>query len=179
MRRKSGLLPHVEGHGIGSHCRCFLLMCGSTFSKPNQALIPTLLRCYKRQPADSGRELQHALRRWTMPRQCRVDRCSDVRKSKADLHKRGIVAPDLLGLRLGEIRGLCVEDDEGHVLNNRRSVSRTIVKDTKAGEGEEDPAVVPIIGPPRLLLDRVKLVCGWLFQTRSVRHSICTTSLSG
>jgi hypothetical protein len=82
------------------------------------------------------------------------------------------------GLRLGEVRGLWVKDDEGHVLNIRRSVSRTIVKDTKAAEGEEDPAVVPIIRPLRLLVDRVKPVCGWLFQTRSVRHSICRTSLS-
>lgn len=67
------------------------------------------------------------------------------------------------GLRLGEIRGLWVEDDEGHVLNIRRSVWRTIVKDTKTEEDEDDPGVVPIIRPLRLLLDRVKPAYGWLF----------------
>lgn len=67
------------------------------------------------------------------------------------------------GLRLGEIRGLCVEDDEGHLLNIRRSVWRTIVKDTKTEEDDDDPGVVPIIRPLRLLLDRVKPAYGWLF----------------
>ena len=67
------------------------------------------------------------------------------------------------GLRLGEIRGLWVEDDEGDVLNIRRSVWRTIVKNTKTEEDEDDPGVVPIIRPLRLLLDRVKPACGWLF----------------
>jgi integrase len=67
------------------------------------------------------------------------------------------------GLRLGEIRGLWVEDDESDVLNIRRSVWRTIVKDTKTEEDEEDPGVVPIIRPLRLLLDRVKPAYGWLF----------------
>jgi len=67
------------------------------------------------------------------------------------------------GLRLGEIRGLWVEDDEGDVLNIRRSVWRTIVKDTKTKEDEEDPGVVPIIRPLRLLLDQIKPARGWLF----------------
>ena len=67
------------------------------------------------------------------------------------------------GLRLGEIRGLWVEDDEGHILNIRRSLWRTILKDTKTKEDEDDPGVVPIIRPLRLLLDRVKSTYGWLF----------------
>jgi len=49
------------------------------------------------------------------------------------------------GLRQGEIRGLWVDDDEGDVLKIRRSVWRTIVKDTKTEEDEEDPGAVPII----------------------------------
>jgi integrase len=67
------------------------------------------------------------------------------------------------GLREGEIRGLWVEDDEGHLLNIRRSVWRTIVKDTKTEEDEDDPGVMPIIRPLRLLLDQVKPAYGWLF----------------
>lgn len=67
------------------------------------------------------------------------------------------------GLRQGEIRGLWVEDDEGDVLNIRRSVWRTIVKDTKTEEDEDDPGVVPIVRPLRLLIDRVKPAQGWLF----------------
>jgi integrase len=67
------------------------------------------------------------------------------------------------GLRQGEIRGLWVDDDEGELLKVRRSVWRTIVKDTKTEEDEEDPGAVPIIRPLRLLLDRVKPPNGWLF----------------
>jgi len=67
------------------------------------------------------------------------------------------------GLRAGEIRWLWVEDDEGHLLNIRRSVWRTIVQDTKTEEDEDDPGVVPIIRPLRLLLDQVKPAYGWLF----------------
>jgi hypothetical protein len=67
------------------------------------------------------------------------------------------------GLRQGEIRGLWVEDDEGDVLNIRRSVWRTIVKETKTEEDEDDPGVVPIVRPLRLLIDRVKPAHGWLF----------------
>ena len=37
------------------------------------------------------------------------------------------------------------------------------MKDTKTAEDEEDPGVVPIIRPLRLLLDRVKPASGWLF----------------
>jgi integrase len=70
------------------------------------------------------------------------------------------------GLRLGEIRGIWWEDDEGEVLNIRRSVWRTTVKDeTKTYEDEDDPGVVPIIRPLRLMLDSIRPVgaCGWIF----------------
>ena len=67
------------------------------------------------------------------------------------------------GLREGEIRGLWAEDDEGEVLNIRRSVWRTKVKDTKVHQNDDDPGVVPIIRPLRLLLDSIKPQSGWLF----------------
>ena len=61
------------------------------------------------------------------------------------------------GLREGEIRGQWWEDDEGEILNIRRSVWRTHLKDeTKTHEDEEDPGVVPIISPLRLMLDAIK-----------------------
>ena len=37
------------------------------------------------------------------------------------------------------------------------------MKDGKTGEDEDDPGVVPIIRPLRVLLDRVKPQYGWLF----------------
>jgi integrase len=70
------------------------------------------------------------------------------------------------GLREGEIRGLWREDDEGDALNIRRSVWRTHVKDeTKTYEDEDDPGVVPIIEPLRLMLDGIKSehMAGWMF----------------
>ena len=70
------------------------------------------------------------------------------------------------GLRLGEIRGQWWEDDEGEILNIRISVWRTHLKDeTKTHEDEEDPGVVPIISPPRLMLDAIKpeTASGWMF----------------
>src|SRR5205823_6643832 len=61
------------------------------------------------------------------------------------------------GLREGEIRGLWWDDDDGDILNIRRSVWRTIVKnDTKTHEDEEDPGVVPIIRPLRVMLDSIR-----------------------
>jgi integrase len=70
------------------------------------------------------------------------------------------------GLREGEIRGQWWEDDDGEVLNIRRSVWRTHLKDeTKTHEDEEDPGVVPIIESLRLVLDaiRPKNASGWMF----------------
>jgi integrase len=70
------------------------------------------------------------------------------------------------GLREGEIRGQWWEDDEGDILNIRRSVWRTHVKDeTKTHEDEEDPGVVPIIEPLRKILDAIKpeIASGWMF----------------
>ena len=70
------------------------------------------------------------------------------------------------GLREGEIRGQWWEDDGGEVLNIRRSVWRTHLKDeTKTHEDEEDPGVVPIIESLRLVLDAIKPenASGWMF----------------
>ena len=70
------------------------------------------------------------------------------------------------GLREGEVRGLWWEDDELSVLNIRRSVWRSFVLDeTKTHEDEEDPGVVPIIQPLRLMLDQIRPQAGsgWMF----------------
>lgn len=72
------------------------------------------------------------------------------------------------GLREGEIRGLWWEDDELSILNVRRSVWRSVVLDeTKAHEDEDDPGVVPIIQPLRLMLDQIRPQAGsgWMFGT--------------
>ena len=73
------------------------------------------------------------------------------------------------GLREGEIRGQWWEDDDGEVLNIRRSVWRTHLKEeTKTHEDEEDPGVVPIIEPLRIVLDAIKPenASGWMFPNR-------------
>jgi integrase len=70
------------------------------------------------------------------------------------------------GLREGEIRGQWWEDDDGDVLNIRRSVWRTHLKDeTKTHEDDDDPGVVPIIEPLRIVLDAIKPenASGWMF----------------
>ena len=70
------------------------------------------------------------------------------------------------GLREGEIRGQWWEDDEGGVLNIRRSVWRTHLNyETKTHEDEDDPGVVPIIEPLRRILDAIKpeTASGWIF----------------
>ena len=70
------------------------------------------------------------------------------------------------GLREGEIRGQWWEDDDGDVLNIRRSVWRTHLKDeTKTHEDDEDPGVVPIIESLRIVLDAIKPenASGWMF----------------
>lgn len=70
------------------------------------------------------------------------------------------------GLREGEIRGQWWEDDEGDVVNIRRSVWRTHLNyETKTHEDEDDPGVVPIIEPLRGILDVIKpeIASGWMF----------------
>lgn len=76
-----------------------------------------------------------------------------------------IAVATFAGLRLGEIRGLWWEDDEDDRLTIRRSVWRTQVKDTKTHEDEENPGVVPIIRPLRVLLDAIRPenAYGWIF----------------
>lgn len=83
------------------------------------------------------------------------------------------------GLRKGEIRGQWWEDDDGDILNIRRSVWRTHLNDeTKTHEDEEDPGVVPIIESLRVLLDAVtpkSRVVGY-FRTRLAERWIWTIS---
>jgi integrase len=70
------------------------------------------------------------------------------------------------GLREGEIRGQWWEDDDGDVLNIRRSMWRTHLNDeTKTHEDDDDPRVVPIIEPLRDVLDSIKpeIASGWMF----------------
>jgi len=83
------------------------------------------------------------------------------------------------GLREGEIRGQWWADDDGDVLNIRRSVWRTHLNDeTKTHEAEEDPGVVPIIEPLRVLLDAVKpeVASGWMSRIRLAGRWIWTIS---
>ncbi len=70
------------------------------------------------------------------------------------------------GLREGEIRGQWWEDEDGDILNIRRSVWRSHLKyETKTHEDEENPGVVPIIEPLRFVLNAVKPkdASGWMF----------------
>lgn len=70
------------------------------------------------------------------------------------------------GLREGEIRGLWWDDDRKDVLLVRRSIWRTVVnEDSKTGEDEAEPGMVPIIEPLRELLDvfRPEEASGWCF----------------
>jgi integrase len=74
------------------------------------------------------------------------------------------------GLREGELRGQWWEDDNGEVLNIRRSVWRTHLKEeTKTHEDDEDPGVVPIIEPLRIVLDAIKPenASGWMFPNKT------------
>jgi integrase len=84
---------------------------------------------------------------------------------KAEVHVPGISANKVraiigvtafAGLRKGEIRGLWWDDDQGDVLAICRSVWRTTLKNTKTEEDVEEPGVVPVIGPLRLLLDAIR-----------------------
>ena len=60
------------------------------------------------------------------------------------------------GLRKGEIRGLWWDDDRIDVLGICRSVWNSTVKSTKTEEDIDDPGLVPVIRPLRLLLDAIK-----------------------
>ena len=62
----------------------------------------------------------------------------------------------LAALRKGEIRGLWWDDDRSSVFAICRSVWRTTLKNTKTEEDVDDPGLVPIIGPLRLLLDAIR-----------------------
>src|SRR5258708_39308313 len=72
------------------------------------------------------------------------------------------------GLRKGEIRGLWWNDDREAVLVICRSVWRSTVKNTKTEEDIDDPGLVPVIQPLRLLLDAIKPenAAGFIFPHR-------------
>jgi integrase len=68
------------------------------------------------------------------------------------------------GLRQGEIRGLWADDDIGDHLLIRRTVWRTVQRDeTKTGEDDAEPGMVPIIPPLHELLDSVRPQFGFIF----------------
>jgi hypothetical protein len=70
------------------------------------------------------------------------------------------------GLREGEIRGQWWEDHNGDVLNIRALCWRTHLNDeTKTHEDDDDPGVVPIIEPLRVVLEAIKpeIASGWMF----------------
>ncbi|WP_263378480.1 site-specific integrase [Granulicella paludicola] len=60
------------------------------------------------------------------------------------------------GLRKGEIRGLWWDDDRIDLLAICRSVWNSTIKNTKTEEDVDDPGLVPVIRPLRLLLDAIK-----------------------
>ena len=72
------------------------------------------------------------------------------------------------GLRKGEIRGLRWEDDLGEALAICRSVWNMTLKTTKTDEDVDDPGLVPIIRPLRLLLDAIRpeTAAGFVFPNR-------------
>ncbi len=60
------------------------------------------------------------------------------------------------GLRKGEVRGLWWDDDGGEILSICRSMWGSTLKNTKTEEDVDEPGLVPIIKPLRLLLDAIK-----------------------
>src|SRR5260370_25551637 len=62
------------------------------------------------------------------------------------------------GLRKGEVRGLWWDDDGGDLLSICRSMWGSTLKNTKTEEDVDEPGLVPIIKPLRLLLDAIKPV---------------------
>ena len=60
------------------------------------------------------------------------------------------------GLRRGEVRGLWWDDDGGDLLSICRSMWHSTLKNTKTEEDVDEPGLVPIIKPLRLLLDAIK-----------------------
>jgi len=60
------------------------------------------------------------------------------------------------GLRRGEVRGLWWDDDGGDLLSVCRSMWHSTLKNTKTEEDIDEPGLVPIIKPLRLLLDAIR-----------------------
>lgn len=101
-----------------------------------------------------------------LPRKRKTNRILRRRTGiKAEVHVSGVSANQVraiigatafAGLRKGEIRGLWWDDDRSDVLAICRSVWRTTLKSTKTEEDIDEPGMVPIIGPLRLLLDTIR-----------------------
>jgi integrase len=74
------------------------------------------------------------------------------------------------GLRKGELRGLMSADDRGENIAIHRSVWHNVVKEqckTTSSGTELAPAMIPVIGPLRTILDAIKpFESGWMFPNR-------------
>ena len=57
---------------------------------------------------------------------------------------------------VGKVRGLWWDDDGGDLLSICRSMWHSTLKNTKTEEDVDEPGLVPIIKPLRLLLDAIK-----------------------
>jgi len=113
-----------------------------------------------------------------LPRKRKTARITRRRTGiKAEVHVAGISADHrrhrlrvtaFAALRKGEIRGLWWDDDRGEALAICRSVWNTTVKSTKTEEDVDDPGLVPIIRPLRLLLDAIRpeTAVGFIFPNR-------------
>jgi len=84
---------------------------------------------------------------------------------RADIVRAVIGVTAFAGLRRGEVRGLWWDDDGGDVLSICRSMWRSTLKNTKTEEDVDEPGLVPIIKPLRLLFDAIKPVraSGFIF----------------
>jgi len=75
---------------------------------------------------------------------------------RADIVRAVIGVTAFAGLRRGEVRGLWWNDDGGDLLSICRSMWHSTLKNTKTEEDTDDPGLVPIIKPLRLLLNAIK-----------------------
>ncbi|MBB5064889.1 tyrosine recombinase XerC [Granulicella mallensis] len=113
-----------------------------------------------------------------LPRKRKTTRITRRRTGiKAEVYVAGISASQMraiigvtafAALRKGEIRGLWWDDDRGEVLAICRSVWNSTLKSTKTEEDVDEPGLVPVIRPLRLLLDAIRpeMAAGFMFPNR-------------